>query len=312
MRIPKVSDHSRSGGPSTDGGKGLFAEQPSARNDSWKDYLMDFMVITDQKNPFLGYIDHFFPVIDPTNVPPREDGSKPTWLSAYCLASPTDQTAARIAPVAERVPQCRSIIIPGTDIPLHDCDSLSRPNPSRGGDDKGQTRYMYRAIIFNWTTKTIQILDMKEGRWEGLFTTLEEEYRRLGDEVNILQYNWRLAAEPLSGAAPYRVVTKLSPIHYTMDDARRIRQENEAAWMERWQACLEAFNPAQTEEQIRRKIGAVIQAPTAASPMAAPTPAPVATAQPLAGGAASFEELLGQGSDIDAEQNIANQLKGQQ
>ena len=256
MRVPELTERSKGGGASKNGGSGLYVNQPAQA--TWEEFGMDFKIITNQDNPFLGYIDHFFPVVDPSNIPARDDGTKPTWLSAYCLASPSDQSQSRIAPLPEKIEECRSIIIPGTDIGLHDCESLTAE-----GNKTGQTRYMYTAIILNWTTQSIQILNMKEGRWEGLFAALQAELARLGDSLDVLNYNWRMNCEALPGAAPYKVVTGVSPIQYSNDDATEIFSKNR----ERWDDCQQYFNPAQTADQIRASIGAVgEQVPIAASP----------------------------------------------
>jgi len=276
MRIPELTERSK-GGDYSHGGSGLYVNQPTQT--TWEDFQMDFKVITNQDNPFLGYIDHFFPVVDASNIPTREDGTKPAWLSVYCLASPTDQSQPRIAPLPEKVEECRSIIIPGTDIPLHDCESLTT-----GKNQTGQTRYKYRAIILNWSTKSIQILDMKEGRWEGLFGTLQDEYHRLGDELDILKYNWRMKCEPLSGAAPYRVVTSLSPVQYEDAEAAEIFNQNK----ERWGECQTAFSPVQTADQIRIAIGAKVE-----QEVIAPPPEGTATPFDTVMGSKGSEQRLG-------------------
>lgn len=236
-----------------DGGKGLYADRP--RKENWKEYGFDFRII----QPILGYFRHSFPVQDPSAPPARQDGTKPTWHMLYCLASPSQQDFVELQPVPERIAECRSIIIPGTNVGLHDCEQLER----------GTTDAIYRAVILNWQTKVLQIWEYREYAWAELFASLNLEVDRLaalGKRVNLSEYDWRVTC--IGGTSPdfpYRVQIGPCPARasqdYPVEEARRIYAESG----ERLKEIEAAFNPAMSAQQIMKIMGVTTATPYASA-----------------------------------------------
>lgn len=229
-----------------DGGKGLFVRRP--RGDEWKEWYFMFQIIS----PNIGWVQHAFPIIDNSNIPSRDDGTKSTWAFVPCLGSPKDQSSLTIEYDAEGVAECRSITIPGTDIPLHDCEKVTKDGKS------GQTTPMYRCMVLNWTTETIQILDLKPGGWETLFEDVARLKDKYGEKFNIVNYTMEAKCVPLRGAAPFRY-----DLGVVSDPEENRSAQDVKAWIEadqehreQYEKANQALSPLMTAADVRRAIGA--------------------------------------------------------
>lgn len=229
-----------------DGGTGLYTRK--ATKDSWKNWGFRFQVLS----PTVGWVQHSFPIIDDTHIPSREDGSKPTWAFVPCLGTPTDQSSPTIDLDPEGVVRCRQLIIPGTNTSLHECDHIVDGNKS------GFTSYLYRCLILNWTSQTVQILDLKTSAWERLFMGVEELRKTYGEKFNVLNYTFEAKCVPLQGAAPYRYDLGLISDphgHKGPDDIKQWLNSNKEN-REQYELAQRSLIPAKTPEEVSRMIGA--------------------------------------------------------
>lgn len=228
-----------------DGGVGLYTRK--AAKDEWKTWGFRFQILS----PTYGWVQHSFPIIDDTHIASRDDGSKPTWAFVPCLGSPIDQSSPTIDLDPEGVARCRQLIIPGTNTSLHECDHVTHNGQS------GFTSYMYRCMILNWTSQTVQLLDMKTSAWERLFMGVEELQKTYDKKFNILNYTFEAKCVPLPGAAPYRYDLGLigDPHgHKGPDDIKQwvnSSQENR----EQYALAQKRLSPLLTPEEVSRLVG---------------------------------------------------------
>lgn len=228
------------------GGDRLFVQTPG-RDDDWQSWGFDFQLITEP----IGFVQHNFEVQDPSNVPIPEYRDEPlSWLFVPCVGSTGEENEEGEMKVdPEGVAECQKIVIPGTDISLHNCDKM----------ENGRTQTMYRAAIFNWDGDCFQILEMKSYAWEQLFDalnrTMERKFKQ-GEDFDFHAYTCYAETQETQGAAPYRYnLSVVATDHYSFEQVKAKAQEDEH--QERYNEVRSAANPTLTAEEVRKRIGAI-------------------------------------------------------
>lgn len=226
------------------GGNRLFASKTS-QSDDWQNWGFDFQLVSEP----VGYVLHGFPVVDPTNVPiPDYRDDKPTWFNIPCLGSTGEENEeGEMAIDPEGVAECQSIIIPGTDVSVHDCERL----------ENGRTQTMYRAAIFNWDSDCFQILELKSYAWSSLFDSMNNTMeRRVKQEKDFDFHNYTCfaTAQELPGQFPYKYkLDMVAADHYSWEQVVEKAQEPEHR--ERYEQVRNLADPVMTPDEVRKAIG---------------------------------------------------------
>ena len=226
----RPSPFSQNNGDPKKGGTGFRVRRP--QNDTWREYGFEFTVIHPLDKP-LFYIQHSA----------KLSGQ---WKYAYCLGTPAEMTNGQIQPDPLGVEQCKSILIPGYHVPLHDCTNELPEGNAR-------TQVLYRFAIVNWTTGAVQMLDMPEMALLKFFETVQED-GQINGVVDMKKFTWTWRCEAYGGA--WKNV--IEPIHHqrwhSHDDLVRFFSQGNAGT--RFEKIKDAFDPRQTRQQIMEALGA--------------------------------------------------------
>lgn len=222
------------------GGTREFVTRPNKNN--WDKFFFEFRLIGRP----MRHVQHIFPVQDARAIPARKDGSKPKYQSFYCLGSPAETDPAEVWEIMEGAMRCAAIRIPGTDVGLHNCTDI----------EGGFTNHLLRAPIINWTTKTIQILEVKVSGWQGLIDNLNRDAARLaaaGEKLDVTKYAWQMRCmKPGKGSAAYWTLMEPVANPHTRADAVELLKQK----ADKYREVISHLNPVMLEEEIRRQIGA--------------------------------------------------------
>lgn len=229
------------GGDPLTGGNLTRIKKPNS--DTWKQFGVDFSIIYPVDRLYF-YIQHEFFL-------------RGKWHYIYCLGTPNNLVNGEIVPTVEGSKKCASIILPGTEIPLHNVTDFMDENDAR-------TRIYYRFGIVNWSSSAIQLADFT---FEGpnspmrlMMNAWQEDMRITQSQaLDVTKITWRWTCEA-SGRA-YRHVIR--PIPYsnqwkTREDIQNYVANTPGA-MDQFKKMKEWFTPRSTEEAIREELGATVK-----------------------------------------------------
>lgn len=234
-------------GDPTKGGTGIFTRRPTKEN--WRQYVVDFTILYPLAEPYR-WLQHGVRV-----------GGK--WVVVYCLGSDGHTVVDnKVELNPEGVRKCQSIILPVGDgsVNLHE---------SAGQMDNASVALMYRYIIANWSSNSIQIIDLPdsmlaphEGDQGGtrMFSVINE-YRQRDPDFPLTRFMWRLHCE--SNGQSYR--RRVDPVGESLWKTDQelgafVRQEGHG---KRYKECEDRFGAAMSMQQICEKLGVQVPAGTA-------------------------------------------------
>jgi hypothetical protein len=208
------------------------------KKDNWREYACEFTVVHPLGNPYF-YIEHSL----------KLGGS---WKTVYCLGTPHELTNGQIQADPLGVEECRKIIVPGYNCPLHECESEL-------GTDNAYTRVQYRFAVINWTTGALQIMDAPETSLLKFFQTLQEVSAARNGALDLMEITWKWTCET-SGSIWKNVI---QPVYHELWHSKQDIQKlwADAGMAKRWESIEKYWSRAQTPDQIREALGATVEPP---------------------------------------------------